>query len=90
MKYVAFSRNPVRLPFHCGFQPEGKPYADYVAHLSNCRDRDCIARYERRDAVRMYFLRKYAMLKSDATASRFPSSAGTRVPVAQSKTGQRA
>ena len=53
-------------PFRCGFQPEGKPFRVYVEHLSNCRNRECIARYERRDAMRMYFLSKYAILRTNA------------------------
>ena len=51
-----------RPPFHCGFQPEGKPYREYVAHITSCRDRDCRERCRNRVDLLRQFQSRYGTI----------------------------
>jgi hypothetical protein len=38
-------------PYRCGFNPSVRRYAEYVAHIEICPDRDCVRRLENRNGL---------------------------------------
>ena len=46
-------------PFRCGFQPQGRPYREYVAHIRACGHLECRKRWVNNMALRRELLAKY-------------------------------
>lgn len=83
MRYSAFNRRPRYPRFHCGFQPEGKPYQKYVAHISKCQDIECKQRNRNREAL----IRSLGYTVANEHQATNPTPSGAAFPNASTSTG---